>query len=279
LTSVTLGQLLETYTQQSLNFSFLVVGLVALVLGIFGLLQLETKQNRQQAVRVEQSENYTWGQMVRAITGNRQATRFFFYLLLLLTAILGQDILLEPYGAKAFGLSVQATTRITSIWGAFFLVSLSLGAALEKQVPKLTQARIGAWTGIVAFALIVLSSFFNSVIMFYAGVILLGFATGLSTVSNLSLMLDMTSIGSVGLFIGAWGMASAMARLTGNLLSGSVNYFSGNTVGGYAVVFSIEIILLLISLNILKQVDVSLFQNKARQELPFIERAALANEG
>jgi BCD family chlorophyll transporter-like MFS transporter len=279
LTSITLGQLLETYTPQTLNSSFLLVGLVAFVLGILGLVKLEPKQIEQSASTLQQDDNHTWGQMVKAITGNNQATRFFFYLILLLTAILGQDILLEPYGAKAFGMSVQATTRITSIWGAFFLVSLSLGAALEKRIPKLVQARIGAWSGIAAFALIIASYFFSSVVVFYAGVILLGLATGLSTVSNLSLMLDMTSIGSVGLFIGAWGMASALARLTGNMLSGSVNYLSGNSVAGYVVVFSVEILLLLTSLAILKQVDVNLFINQAKQDMPFMERAALANEG
>ena len=279
LTSVSLGQLLETYSQQTLNFSFLLVGLVALVLGGLGLVKLEPKLVDHASIEVQQNENYTWRQMVKAITENKQATRFFFYLILLLTAILGQDILLEPYGAKAFGLSVQATTQITSIWGVFFLISLSLGASFEKRIPKFQQAKIGAWTGVFAFFLIILSSFSSSVVVFYSGVILLGTATGLSTVSNLSLMLDMTSLGRVGLFIGAWGMASAMARLTGNMLSGTVNYLSSNSVTGYVVVFSIEISLLLISLGILRQVDVSLFKNKVEQDLPFIERAALANEG
>ena len=108
LTSVSLGQLLETYSQQTLNFSFLLVGLVALALGSFGLIKLEPKLSGIQTSETQQGESYTWGQMVTAITKNKQATRFFFYLILLLTAILGQDILLEPYGAKAFGLSVQA---------------------------------------------------------------------------------------------------------------------------------------------------------------------------
>ena len=129
----------------------------------------------------------------------------------------GQDILLEPYGAEAFNLSVQQTTRITSIWGTFFLISLSLGGLLERKVSKIRQAKIGAWSGVLAFALIVVSSVFSSLSMFYVGVVMLGLATGLATVSNLSLMLDMTTVGSVGLFIGAWGMASALARLVGNL--------------------------------------------------------------
>ena len=58
--------------------------------------------------------------------------------------------------------------------------------------------------------------------LFYSGVVLLGLATGLATVSNLSLMLDMTTAQNVGLFIGAWGMADALARLTGSVLSGAV---------------------------------------------------------
>ncbi|MEN8243097.1 MAG: BCD family MFS transporter [Chloroflexota bacterium] len=278
-TSMILGQLLETYSPEQLNFSFLLVGVAALIFGISGLVKLEPKQTSQEIDQAQGGENYTWGQMVKTITENKQATRFFFYLILLLTAILGQDILLEPYGAKAFGLSVQATTQITSIWGVFFLISLSLGAGLEKRIPKIVQARVGAWTGIFAFALIIFSSYLSSLVIFYAGVILLGFATGLATVSNLALMLDMTSVGSVGLFIGAWGMASALARLTGNMLSGTVNALANNSVFGYVIVFSLEISILLISLSILRQVDVSLFQTKAEQNLPFIERAVIANEG
>ncbi len=279
LTSISLGQMLETYTPEILNRAFLWVGLAALVLGLLGLISLEDKHKLEQHA---QDDSYSWSQMVRAITRNPQATRFFWYLLLLLTAILGQDILLEPYGAEAFGLSVQQTTRITSIWGVFFLISLSLGGALERRVPKMLQARIGAWSAILAFALIVMSAFVPSLGLFYLGVVLLGLATGISTVSNLSLMLDMTTVGSVGLFVGVWGMASALARLVGNLLSGvvrqSVSELVTSTTAGYTAVFTIEIILLVISLSILKRVDVRLFQTKAEETVSFVERAAIASE-
>ena len=279
LTSISLGQLLETYTPETLNQSFLLVALIALALGLIGLIGVEP---RSAATPVSDTENYTWMQMFKALSSNKQVLRFFWYLLLLLTAILGQDILLEPYGAEAFGLSVQATTRITSIWGSFFLVSLSLGAALERKVPKVTQARIGAYAAILAFILIVFSGTIGMLSVFYAGVILLGFATGLSTVSNLSLMLDMTTVGSGGLFIGAWGMASALARLTGNLLSGvlreSFTPLLNSSVGGYNAVFVVEIFILIVSLTILKGVDVRLFQKQSEQSLSYLERAAISNE-
>lgn len=279
LTSLLLGQMLETFTPAILNRAFTMVGLIALFLGLLGLVRLEPRS--QASARTGEGEA-TWGKMFKTITGNRQVTRFFWYLLLLLTAILGQDILLEPYGAEAFGLSVQTTTRITAIWGTFFLVSLSLGAILERRVSKVTQAKIGAVSGIFAFILIVASGWFQILWLFYLGVVLLGMATGLSTVSNLSLMLDMTTVGSVGMFIGVWGMASALARLVGNLLSGAVResftLLFSNSVGGYNAVFILEIIMLVVSLIILRGVDVSLFRQQAEDEVSYLERAAIANE-
>jgi BCD family chlorophyll transporter-like MFS transporter len=279
-TSLILGQLLETYTPEILGDAFLGVGMVALALGIVGMVGLEPRGGHLRDDDGE--ESYSWGQMVKMLTKNKQAARFFWYLILLLTAILGQDILLEPYSAEAFGLSVQASTWITSIWGFMFLISLSIGGVIENRLPKLVQAKIGAWVGILAFSLIVVSSVVGSLAVFYLGVILLGLATGLSTVSNLSLMLDMTVAGKVGLFMGAWGMASAVARLAGNMISGvvrdTVTELLENAVLGYSVVFTIEVVLLVVSLFILRRVDVSLFHHRAERQVSIIERAAAANE-
>jgi BCD family chlorophyll transporter-like MFS transporter len=279
-TSLSLGAMLETYSPPALMRAFSLVAGAAFVLGLLGLIGLEPRNGEQIP---GERENYGWGEMFRALTSNPQATRFFWYLALLLTAILGQDILLEPFGAEAFGMAVGETTRITSIWGTLFLVALVLGGALENRVAKMTQARLGAWLGMLAFGAIIASAGMGSRDVFYTGVVLLGFATGLSTVSNLSLMLDMTTAGNVGLFIGAWGMANAVSRLAGNMLSGvvrdAVTQVSHNGALGYTVVFGIEIIMLLASLVILRKVDVRLFQQRAGETLPYVERAAMASEG
>lgn len=280
LTSITLGNMLEVYNPTILIQSFRVVGLVALTLGMIGLYKLEPK-NLEKACSEE--DNYNWRQLYKMLTSNKHVTRFFWYLTLLLTAILGQDILLEPFGAEAFGLSVNATTKITAIWGVCFLISMSIGAAAEKKVPKIVQAKIGAWTGIAAFSLIVFSATLLNQAVFYSGVILLGLATGISTVSNLSLMLDMTTVGNVGMFIGAWGMANAISRLLGNMLSGivrdTVTLITQNAVLGYSIVFFIEIIMLLASLFILRHVNINLFKKQSEEKLSFIERATIAGEG
>ncbi|MDX1436853.1 MAG: BCD family MFS transporter [Anaerolineales bacterium] len=279
LTAISLSRMLDPYTPEILVQSFAIVGGLALLLGLIGIVRLEPRT--KDPVEVE-SENYSWGQITRSLTGNSQAVLFFIYLTLLLVAILGQDILLEPFAAEAFGMSVSATTRITSIWGTFFLIFLVIGGAADGRISKLTIARIGAWTGIAAFGLILLSGVSNSQALLYIGVVSLGAATGLSTVSNLSLMLDMTIPGSVGLFIGAWGMASAAARLIGNISSGAirdtVTGITGNPVAGYLVVFGLEIGLLFISLLLLRRIDVSLFRKDASDGPDIRERVALAGD-
>jgi BCD family chlorophyll transporter-like MFS transporter len=277
-TAIVLGTMLETYTPAALQRAFWSVAGLALALGLFGLAGLEPRHPRDAPA----SEAYTWRQMAAALTGSPQARRFFVYLLLLFVAILGQDILLEPYGAQAFGLSVQATTRITAYWGTFFLIAMAAGGALEKRLDKITQARLGAWLGMAAFALIIASGLAASRSLFYLGVVLLGTATGLSTVSNLSLMLDMTAPGQIGLYIGAWGMANAMSRLVGNLLSGAARdlatYFSGSHILGYMLVFGLELALLAVSLFLLAGMDVAQFRAGAGERLTPLEKAALAGD-
>jgi len=219
--------------------------------------------------------------MLGAILENRQARLFFWYLTILLAAILGQDILLEPYGAEAFGLTVQQTTRITSMWGGCVLIALLLAGALEGRLGKRNVARWGAWGALIGFALIVISGINLSLGVFYLGVVFLGIGTGLSTVSNLSLMLDMTTAENVGLFIGAWGMANATSRLVGTILGGVVRdvvtQLSGFPLTGYVTVFAIEAVMLAGSLLLLRRVDVRLFQEKA-EAVSVVERAAMAGE-
>lgn len=274
-TSISLGNMLEVYSEEAVIIAFRNVAIAAFVLGLLGIIGLEPRDTKTKT----ESESYTWGELYQAVSGNKQAARFILYLVVLLIAIFSQDILLEPYGAEAFGLSVKTTSRITSIWGTMFLLSLSIGGAMETRVPKLTQARIGAWMGIASFFLIIISGTLQQTGMFYGGVVLLGLATGLSTVSNLSLMLDMTLVGSVGLFMGVWGMSTAIARLIGNLLAGVVRDVVSLVVAdnllGYSVVFGIEAILLFASLIILKSVDVNIFQERAERQLPIAERAAV----
>jgi MFS transporter, BCD family, chlorophyll transporter len=278
LTSMGLSRLLDPYSPEALVTSFQIVGIVAFGLGLLGLLRLEERMDRGTATS---PERHSWRVMTQAVFKNKQARLFFWYLIILLAALLGQDILLEPYAAEAFLMPVSVTTRITAIWGVSMLITLIIAGILEGRVAKKKVARVGGWGAFFGFFFIVISGIVNSPGIFYVGVVLLGSGTGLATVSNLSLMLDMTTPGNVGLFIGAWGIANAASRLIGYVVGGAlrdaVTQFAHNIETGYIVVFSIEGLMILVSLFMLSRIDVSAFRANAAK-MGVVERTALANE-
>ena len=179
--------MVDPYTPQALKQSFQWIGGAAFLLGILGLLGLEQRQSQAD---FEAESRYSWLHMVQTVQSNPQARRFFWYLILLLVAILGQDILLEPFAGEAFDMTVTETTRITSIWGVFVLIALLLTGWLETHLDKCTLAALGGWFVVFGFAMITLSGILLRSDVFYLGLVLLGIGTGISTVSNLSLMLD-----------------------------------------------------------------------------------------
>ena len=276
MTAITLSRLVEPYTPEALVRAFNIIGTLALVLGLSGIIGLEKKSSG--STRGEQ--NYTIRQMADAILTNPQAKTFFWYLFLLLIALLGQDVLLEPFAAETFQLSVAVTTRITSIWGVCVLITLVIAGALEGRLPKRAIAQTGNYTALSGLVIITISGLIPSLPVFYAGVILLGLGTGLSTVANLSLMLDMTTARSVGVFIGAWGMANAFSRLFGALLGGAMRdwttHILSDAVLGYVVVFAIEALLLLVAIFLFLSINVAAFQRRA-EELSLLERTSLTN--
>jgi BCD family chlorophyll transporter-like MFS transporter len=89
----------------------------------------------------------------------------------------------------------------------------------------------------------------------------------------------MTSI-QVGLFIGAWGVADAMARLFGTLLAGIMrdllSALTGLALAGYIGVFLIQAGLLVVSLGMLRSIDTTRFRQESQASL--LERAAMMND-
>ena len=277
-TAIGLGRMVDPYTPQALIRAFGYTAASALTLGMLGLFKLEPRSSVSPS---STSETYTVKQMVSAITANPVAKIFFIYLLLLLAAILGQDVLLEPYGAEAFGMTVTQTTRITSIWGTFVLIAILIAGFLEGRVSKRLVAQLGNLGALAGFILIVASGLSRSLSIFYSGVTLLGFGTGLSTVANLSLMFDLTVPGMVGLYIGAWGFSNALSRLTGSILGGVlrdvVTQVTGAALSGYLVVFGIESLMLLTAALMLSRIDVKVFKKQV-QEPSYVERVTLVVE-
>lgn len=275
IAGISLSRMLDPFTPQALTWAIWAVAAVALVLGLVGLIRLEPR-----AATLTPAEPFSFGRFQRALTANPTARTFFVYMIVLLTAILGQDVLIEPFAAQTLGMPVPETTRLRSIYGVCFLVALLLAAQAERFLSKRRVAQAASIGGMLAFGMILASGLFASTPLFYAGLVLLGLAVGVSTVANHSLMLDMTTPQSVGLFIGAWGMAASLARLSGGLLGGFIGdlslRLSGDVGLSYAVIFGAQAGLLALSLWLLRGVDVGRFQRQAEPR-SVAERAAAAS--
>ncbi len=266
-------------TFESLSRSFWIIAASALVLGLFGLIKLEPRFNHSSPDNV--SKTHTLREMYAVITANPTARVFFIYLLLLLAAILGQDVLLEPFGAQAFGMSIAQTSRIVSYSQLLTLIAFFVAGFMERRVAKKKIAQMGNIFAILGFLLIVVSGVTRSLGIFYIGIMALGFGTGIATVANLSLMYNLTVREEVGLYIGAWGFSNGLSRGLGLLMAGVVadlaTTVTGNSLSGYLLVFGLEASMMFIAAIMLYRLNVQAFHNQVH-EPSFAEKAALAAE-
>jgi BCD family chlorophyll transporter-like MFS transporter len=278
-TGISLSRMVPTYVPETLSRAFIIVAASALTLGLLGLFKLEPRSSG--LASSVKAETYTIREMTSAITANPVAKIFFVYLFLLLAAILSQDVLLEPFGAQAFGMTLEQTSRIVSISSTFTLIAFIVAGFLDGRVKKKYVAQIGNVGALIGFITIVASGLIADKHIFYLGITLLGFGTGISTIANLSLMFDLTIPEKVGLYIGAWGFSNGLSRLIGLLMAGVVadlaTKLTGNALSGYLVVFCIEALMLLIAAVMLYRIDVTAFQKRAH-EPTFTEKVALAAE-
>ena len=276
LTGRGLEVMVPTYDPVILERTFLIVAVSALTLGLLGLFKLESHVSLVSSS--VKAETHTVKEMTAAIMENRVAKIFFIYLLLLLAAILGQDVLLEPFGAQAFGMSVGETNSFVRITNTFMLIAFIVAALLEGRIKKKYIAQSGNLGALIGFMIIVVSGIIASKSIFYIGITFLGFGAGLSTIANLSLMFDLTVPEKVGLYIGAWGFSNGLSRLVGLLMAGVVadlaTKFTGNPLSGYLIVFGLEALMLFIAAIMLYRIDVGAFQKKAHDPT-FVDKVAV----
>ncbi len=180
-----------------------------------------------------------------------------------------QDVLLEPYGGQVLGLSVGATTSLTALWALGMLAGFAYAA---KQLGEARDphrlAGYGAVIGIGAFLLVLFAGPLHGVVLLEIGATLIGLGGGLFSVGTLTAAMAIsdseTLEGRTGLALGAWGavqatcagLAIALGAFLRDLianaaLSGRFGPTLADPSTGYVCVYSVEIMLLLVTLVVL----------------------------
>jgi BCD family chlorophyll transporter-like MFS transporter len=173
-----------------------------------------------------------------------------------------EDVLLEPYGGQVLHLTVGATTKLTATLAVGGLLGFALASrVLSRGADPFRMASYGAMVGIPAFLAVIFAAPLDSALLFAFGTLLIGFGAGLFGHGTLTATMNLAPKDQTGLALGAWGAVQASAAGIAVALGGIIHdvvagLASKNALGqamsgpetGYALVYSIEVVLLGVTL-------------------------------
>ena len=174
-----------------------------------------------------------------------------------------QDVLLEPYGALVFGMTVGQTTQLTAFWGIGTLLAMLLsGLYLLKKFGNVPVFRVGLIIVIALFPAIIVAGLSGNVNLLRIFTLGLGLGTGLSAASLLAQMVNFTTMRRAAMLMGVWSVAHqfgrALASLAGGVLVDGMLFATGdNALISYGAAFALEAVVLVVAFVLIGRLDIS----------------------
>lgn len=261
-----------------------VVCLLTTLLGILGLERRVDPHNLQLKDRVQEPLGNPL-EALRVLRENTPARNFFAFVFLAITGIFLQDAVMEVYASRVLGMSLPESTQPQQIWNGAVLIAMLITSPLIAILSARAVAagtnitsikrRIASGGAVVAtFALWVLASTAarGDGAIFPLVLALMGLGMGVFTAVTVTMMSDMTIEGATGRYLGLWSMAQAFATSFAFIASGALHTLlieSGWVAPGmgFAMIFGLEGLSMLLSLVLLQLVSVSAFRGAAQRDL------------
>lgn len=260
--------------QPAVNRLFIIIPAIVFGLSIVATLGIEKKYSlyRQRSTLVNREDSITLGAAWKILTASPQTALFFTFLVVMTISLFMQDAVLEPYAGQVFKMPIEESTRLNAFYGVGLLIAYGVtGFFVIPRLGKRRTARLGCV--MVAFAVLLLgaSGFSANSTFLKLGLVLFGLAAGFLTTGAISLMLDLTVAEAAGTFIGAWGLAQALARGTALVVGGAALDVGKRLLPtlelAYGLVFALEAVGMLLSIWFLNRVNVTEFQNNTKQAI------------
>lgn len=249
ISALVYGALLEVYTPGRLVQVIQGTAVISALLNLIAIWKQEAR-DRERARAMELAPKQHFSDAWAALVARPGMVRLLVLIGLGTFGFGMADVLLEPYGGQALGLSVAETTKLTALLAGgtligFAIASQTLGAGGSPERLGL----IGAAVGIPGFLAIILSSGVLGAPLFIAGTVATGLGAGLFGHATLTATIRSASSNQTGLALGAWGAVQATCAGIGIALAGIVRdlLLGTGAFGGlqahapYNVVFMIEI--------------------------------------
>jgi BCD family chlorophyll transporter-like MFS transporter len=268
--------------RSSVNRLFIIAPAVVCVLAFLSTFGIERKYSRRsrRSTLGDREDRITLKQALKILTASRQTGLFFVFLLVLSLSLFMQDAILEPYGGEIFGMKISETTQLNAAFGMGTLLGIILtGLFVVPRIGKKRTVTIGCLWAALCLLLISFSGLTAAPPILMTAVFCFGTASGVLTLGAIVLMLDLTVAETAGTFIGAWGLAQAIARGSATVLGGGVldlgkgfvRLFSsagtvaeGQYLPAYALVFTLQAVGMIVAVLLLRRVNIQEFQANAK---------------
>ncbi len=234
--------------------------LVTMVLNVLAMWKQETRHPPRGAAAPAPDPSFreSWARFC----SGPQAVRRLVVLGLGTMAFGMADVLLEPFGGQVLSLSVAATTKLTALLALGGLLGFGFAShVLGRGGDPYRMSRHGALLGVPAFVLVIVASPLGLPILFLIGNFLIGFGGALFGHGTLTATMNRAPARQAGLALGAWGAvqatAAGVAMAFGGTIRDLVNVAAGSidtlarvagVATGYVAVYSLEIVLLLVTI-------------------------------
>ena len=266
----------------SIDRLFVIVPAIVLTMTFLATFGVEKKYSRftTRSTLTDREDQITLGRALRVLTASRQTGIFFTFLLVMSISLFMQDAILEPYGGQVFGMPISETTQLNAFFGMGTLVGIaSTGFLIVPRLGKKQTAKYGCIGAAICFFLLIGAGFTGEVGMLKGGLLLFGTCSGVLTAGAIGLMLDLTAAETAGTFIGAWGLAQAMARGLSTVLGGAVldlgRGIFGEPVLAYGLVFATQAVGMMVAIWLLRRVNIKEFQDNAKAAIAAVMEGEL----
>jgi len=214
--------------------------------------------DRERAKAMEVAEHQSFGDAFRELMAQVGMLRLLVVIALGTFAFGMADVLLEPYGGQALGLSVGATTKLTALFALGTLIGFGTASrVLGNGARPMPLGVLGAIIGLPGFATVILSSVGGqNIVLFLVGTFAIGLGIGLFGHATLTATMRAAPPNRIGLALGAWGAVQATSAGVGVALAGVVRDImaslpdasASDVAGPYNTVFALEAFFLLVAI-------------------------------
>ncbi|NTU97302.1 MAG: BCD family MFS transporter, partial [Chlorobiaceae bacterium] len=227
-----------------------------------------------------EKHSITFKQSIKLLSSSPKTLQFAFYIFISIFALFANEVVMDPFGAEVFGMPVSETTKLFKpTMGGTQLVFMLLTGFLLAKIGYKRGAFFGNTFSSIGFAIIIVAGTMIDMNLLRIGLVVTGMGLGAASVSNLSMMMNMTA-GRSGIYIGLWGTAQSLAIFIGHSGAGVIRDLvytvSGNHMLAYTAIFIIEIIAFTASSFVLPHISKEAFEEESHAKMLEYTEAAKA---